>query len=1165
MGSYNFSKVSFMLKVFLTVAVISIPPVLLMEHSIKYQLYFFSLVFAGLIIIIIFKKDLEYRIVIPSKKIIDYVLLGCSLILLSLNVFPDVSIEIPFVLSIIISFFLSGWVITRLLDIEKSKLSLGLLVLVFCLSIGLTSIIYFGTLITETSSYLSLVFVGMACLPLINNWLRKDKNNLKIDDENKVNITVFDTLVILGLIGFFVFFLVTLYPEINDVRGRDAITHFLFTNQQILTPDNYGSVYPWFHHVWGSVLQMSSPSMSVFLTGISVLGVFLILSFFVMSREYLKKIDQRAHLLATIFFTAFTGLGWINFIQNKLSVGINENSLLLEWTLLQTVRNSSWMDVGVGHAMWLFASFRPITTAFIVIFVILYLMKKDNLSNQKFVVIMSFLGLTLSQLHLPEFILFTVFLVVLSIFLPKVKLRLKLTNISFVLSSIAFVGITYLYNGYFGSGGPQSSLQVYFILIPIVTFSAYLLTLFTQRPRINFSFNFKIVSIILIFAFVILVINWYSNIDNFSVSELRTIFAVPLEFYPVLLGIIGVFGLIGCFVVLKKYSKQPIAIFVVLLATVFVFGRLLSYLNANIIETSYFERRLIPMIFVPVSMLAPFLILKILDGKDKIPSLKKTKDLWKVVVIALIVFTGTFSTFLTFEHQIIATERNQYTLEEKELINSIQNTDPYSSLLVVTERTRNVAEAGMFGQILDAKRHKLWEWISPEMPLNAISSLDSSGIFFLTDNDKEIISKEYSDGYIGSHLVNIASYLSNGEQDSVTNLPKLSPPQSQSQTILVLPEGIEQYYYAYDFLSMGNYDYTTALIQDIETISQGKVLVTINEEIGMDLINFRNEYDLEFNKIIIFDNSGNEFSLNLEKDQNQFIENFTVLSNYENSIPFILQKNFEDFEVYYINLNPILQEINDKDVDPKKFKETYANVLSTVDENLPHYVSTERYKFRFQPEGYFTFNNLHAYGDIIFTSTSIISKIDSQINVDVDGKRNNHKEISLILPVSIDKSSSKTIEAVLEKGGGFYSKVIMNSSNLVFQGDPAIVSLIAKDGNVTKIEGQLIEIELPKSINLIRQPTVEIEGTAEFEEIVAQGALEKKLRTAGGKHNRLLDSWSQDMTVNGYANFSIKFSDDYSFVDKATFIGKKEYALPIYPYDELNNLLNFFTFSNNLE
>lgn len=1187
-GNKKLQEISFILKISLIVGMILIPPVFLMAHTIKYPLYLFTLILTGLIILVVFKNNFEYKLSFPSLKITDYFLLCCSLVLLVFNVFPDISIEIPFILSIIISFFLLGWVLTRLLVIEKSRINLSLLTIAFCLSIGLTALLYFFTLITGTVSVFPFAFVGISLIPIIKDWLTKnEKNSHDTHDDRKHG--VFELLVILGVTSFFVFFLITIYPEISDLPGPDRLIHYLQTKQQILTPDNYGSTYPWFHHTWGTVIEMSSPTMPLFFTGISVLSIFLIYSFYIMSKEYLKKIDHRAHLIATIFFSTFAGLGWIYFIQERLTTQITSNPLLLEWSLLQSARNISWWDIGSGQATWLFLEFRPATVSFILIFVILYLMKRHDLSKRNFIIVISFLGLTLAQIHLPEFIFFTVFLICLAIFLPKVKLRLKLTCISIFFGSVASLVVTFFELNYFGSEILQSSLQGYLVILPIITFCAYLLTLYNKRPKINFKFNAKIATAIIVSIYVVLAIIWFSNVDNWTISQLRTIFAVPVEFYPMLLGVIGIFGMIGGIIVLKRYSEQPIAIFVIIMIVGFIFARFLTFLNANVIDTSYFERRVIPIVFVSASILAPLLILRIVKKNNNTPSLKKIKDLWKVAFIASIVVGGMFSTFLTFEYQILIIENNKLTPEEKVLIESLQDIVPYSSLVTVTQRSVSVAEFGLFGQILDAQRFKLWDWSAPELPLYAISTLNSPTIFSLSDVDKKIISNEYADGYLSSHLLNIASDLRKGDKRTATYLPKLSPPISASPIVLVLPENQNDFYYAYDFLSFGNYNYTTAQLNDIETIRHANVIISPNEQIGIQLINLKSTYELNFEKIIIFNlngygplvdsNSTQVQSSYIEDDERNMIQlpskivvnqnitatNFTAIANYEHSIPFVLQKKFKDFDVFYVNVNPILQKFDEGKENPGELHVLYSKVLEIIDKNLPRYVPTERHQFRFQPGGDFTFNNLHATGNLTFTSSSIISKIDSQINVNIDGEGYNYKDISLILPVSVGKSTIKTTEAVLENGTGFYSRILMNSSNVVFQGSPTIVSLVSKDGDIKKIQGNQIQIDLQKSANLIRQPSIQVDGIMEFVDVIAHGELEKKLQLNLKQISQVGDSGGGDLKVEGFGNFTIKFSDDYSFAHKVTFEGKKEFSENIYPYDELKNLLNFFSISNRIE
>ena len=1340
----NHSKISITLKISIIVAIILIPPVLLMEHTIKYALYFFSLILTGLIITFIFSRDFEFKFPFPSLRIIDYFLIGTFLIFLVSTFFSNRSIEIPFVLSIIVLFFLLGWVFTRLLGIEKSNLNLSLVVIAFCLSIGLTALLFFFTLITETLSVLPSVFVGIAFLPIINDRLVKHKKNFLEDFKVvKRKQSVFDALVILWIISLFIFFLASVYPELSEVPGRDVVRHVFRTSQQTLTPDIYQSTYPWFHHTWGTVFQLSSPSMSLFQTGISLLAVFLIFSFYIMSKAYLKEIDRRAHLLATIIFSVFSGFGWLYFLKNKLTVELPLELLDSEWFFLRAALEASWWDIGKGEAMWLLMSFRPITIGFILIFVLLYLMKRHDLSKRNFIIVVSFLGLTLGQIHLPEFIFFTVFLFALAILKPKVKLRLKETCLAFFFGTIAFLFVSLMNQNFFGAELPQSSLQWYIIFLPVIAFISFILTLFPKRPKIAIKFNTLIAASIVVFIFAFLLITWFLNSENSAYLDLLPIKAVPWEYYPMLFGLTGIFGILGSIIVLKKYSEHPIIIFVIFMLVGIIFARSLTFLNANVFEIGYFERRIIPIVFVSVAMLAPLLILKLINAKGKMPSLKNTKGMLIVAVLSLIIVGGMFSTFLTFEHQILLAQNNKIRPDENNLIKSLDDVDPYSSILTITKRTMRLAEFGVVGQTLDAQRFKVWDWTTPEMPLNAISSLDSSSLFFLRENDKRQISRTYSDGYLGSHLVNLAPYLKNDNEPNITYLPRLSPPISKSPVILVLPEEKNHFYYAYDFLSLGNYNYTTALLLDIETISTANVLIAPNEEIGLQLMNLRNEYDLKFDRLIIFNLDGygplvissevlpttsqelssaldwetvglrkgtisipkledhfdpeishdklisinvgdgeyrrwsvshsfeiprdlskfefikfnwygnndqqeyqimfksdkknliryqfqdswnglkqvviptkivdekvNVFGVHIRKitignatwnniseidirpgsinnkgsfyfngfffddylshtyiedgkkerlhfpgelviNQNILPGNFTVLANYEHDIPFILEKNFKDFKVDYVNVNPIIQKLDEGSEDSRDFYPLLANILEMIDEELPRYEPISKHRFRFQPGGYFTFNNLKADGDLKFSSPSIITKVNSEISVNVDGKDLNYENISLILPVSVEQSSAKATQAVLENGTGFYSRIIMNSPKILFEGDPAIVSLIDKNGNITKIQGQRIQIDLPMSNNLLRQPSIQIDGVAKFEEIMGHGELEKKLRKS-----------AEHLTVEGSVNFTIKFSDEHFFAHNTVIKGKKIFSEPVYTYDEIKNLLTIFTFSN---
>ena len=99
--------------------------------------------------------------------------------------------------------------------------------------------------------------------------------------------------------------------------------------------------------------------------------------------------------------------------------------------------NASYLDIGVGQSSWLWLWFRPITLGFTILFVLLYLMRREDLTKQKYIIISSLLILTLSQIHFSELVIFIVLLFVLALLFPTVKLRLKETSISILIGLAA--------------------------------------------------------------------------------------------------------------------------------------------------------------------------------------------------------------------------------------------------------------------------------------------------------------------------------------------------------------------------------------------------------------------------------------------------------------------------------------------------------------------------------------------------------------------------------------------------------------------------------------------------------------------------------------------------------------------------------------------------------
>src|SRR5947209_18495688 len=71
--------------------------------------------------------------------------------------------------------------------------------------------------------------------------------------------------------------------------------------------------------------------------------------------------------------------------------------------------------------------------------------------------------------------------------------------------------------------------------------------------------------------------------------------------------------------------------------------------------------------------------------------------------------------------------------------------------------------------------------------------------------------------------------------------------------VLISPENQSEAYYAYDILSLGNYNYTTAPLWDLNSISKAKIIVTPSEEITLKLMEYKKQYGLQYEKLIILE------------------------------------------------------------------------------------------------------------------------------------------------------------------------------------------------------------------------------------------------------------------------------------------------------------------------
>jgi hypothetical protein len=861
---------------FFIIAIVLSLVILLLDHPVKYVLYIFGLSLTGILFLITDRCDYKFKLSMPfSFNVVDYFFIACSIGVLASNIFANPIMNISFILSVIVTFFLPGWVLLRLLEIDRvMKFNVMLLVLSFAVSIGFSSLIFTFTLLFKTSTasiFLSIIYTSISSLPLLKDHLYKSsKKNQKqqssYSSNNEREYNLFDVLLLVWISLFFIFIISNLYPQMAYIPGYDIVRHFSKSKELILAPDVYGSKYPWFHFTWASVMELSGPPMWLFQSGIVWLSIMLIYSFYTMAKTYLSDIDKRAPILATVFFSVFAGFGWFYFIKKVLNIP----NLSEYYHILSMSVNASYLDIGYGQGSWLWLWFLPWTLGFTIFFVLLCLLRRKDLTGHKYTIITSLLILTLSQVHFSELIIFVVFLFVLALFFPAINLRLKETVISVLIGLAASALLTATYQNVLSSGYLLSSNE-YLLVLAVLGTLGFILVRYPSRPKISFRIDLTLITSIAFFVYSVFIFYWFSNSDTFLLNNINKIGAVPWEFYPMLLGIVGVFAIPGFVLVAKKFRNHPIIIFTALLVFAIVFGRIVTYVNASLVSTDYWERRLIPFVYVSCSLLAPVIVLRLIEQikqKQKmVTGLKALKNTLTATFLSFLVLGGILSPFLTVEYHILNKAKVGPTNNEINIQRSLNTIGqcsycitPYSTVLTVGDRSKSIAEYGSSGYIVGYYKYQIWPSASPELPLNVLYALNSSAIIYLNQQDlKEITKNKYGNGYIASHLLKLApASLREGSAGGLFQIPRQTPPSSKSDIVLVLPvdSGNKFYYYSYDILSQAGYNYTTVLLSDINSIRKARVVVTPSEEIALKVMKYKNEYNLKFEKLIVLNLDG---------------------------------------------------------------------------------------------------------------------------------------------------------------------------------------------------------------------------------------------------------------------------------------------------------------------
>lgn len=830
--------------------IFSIPTLFLIDDPIKYPLFSFQLALIFLFSLKFSKwnelsVNFEFNI---SLKIIDILFTIMAITLFLIQVFGyNVGIHIP--LAIIILSILPGYVLLRLLDFHCMHSWIEFLVISFTASFILTNLIggFILSFKNQWSIILTFIYVLISLIPFLKNKIVKAKKNLNFSC--KYRFDIIDGFLLIWIVTFVVYVIWLFYPDMGLNWTMDIYNNFSSAARLIKGSQPVFSNYPFFILHEAILYKLLNLSMLMFQTTTAYLSIFVILSFYIMSQAYLKSVDKNLPIMSTIFWTVFSGFGWISFLTEKIS----NSSNLSQMALLGRAWAVSFWDVGYGSGSSLWFWYRGQTLGFTLLFALIYLLRRKSLSNRSLIILCTILVTALSLSHPPEIFVFVSLLLIIAIFAPKTNLRLSEGLRGTVYGLIFTIILSLFLEEWIGIGLLFSNIYI-FLLLGTSIF-AYFLVVSGWRGY-NFMMIEKFVkpfSILLILVFSVLLLTWLFSVETFNVNAVNETGYVPFFLYPAIFGIVGFLSFSGLALISKKHEGNCLILFSYLFLVVLIFSKLVSFININYLYVGYFERRLLPIAYAACAILASYPLLKL------IKTIKAKRNFVAFFLIGFIIFSGVTSTCLTIEFQKKALLSNSVTETELDIAEYLSKTLSNGTDAPLFALPSSLSKMGL--SLLPSYKYGNMEAWSSKYPEEALTVLYPPSslppYIYLGEDDLQVLDYSNQNGFLSQHLLRFAPQIYQDNNASIYHLLNATPPSVNGEAVLVIPESVndDNYLFSYDLLSLGGYDYTTRLDSDSNINWANTVVIPYDDTRTQNLINLIEGTETGIKKTIIVINS----------------------------------------------------------------------------------------------------------------------------------------------------------------------------------------------------------------------------------------------------------------------------------------------------------------------
>lgn len=704
--------------------------------------------------------------------------------------------------SIGVVFFLPGYFILRLIDVDCSIRNLDALVFSFLLSylytpfISLISLLSFGKVSAVFYLTASLLFLTI-CIFASRIFVNRNIYTKKEDIEVHLNL-----ILLLNIIGFFIATL-AFSKDYGYIAGFDvwrhlgtAISIIRYGLEVVRIPLN------WFHIGLVSLFTLSGFPMVNSTLVLVMLNVMPILAFYCMAKGIFGEKTCVLPAVATVFFSLFSGFGW-TYALYRMQVESWTNALArtASITANDTVFSNLWIW---GH--------NPAWIGFIAFFMLFYLLF-GTVTHKGVVFSLTLLTFLVGwALHVAEVYIFVILFGII-LFCQSLKRSSKLS-----VCLALFVGLSTtlilveLSPGiaFFTIGFRESLLLLVYLIVTTVLMFASDRKMFVSFKKVityvKYNRTMQIsISMSILFLWLLSFYFWAQ--EEATLWNLRDISAdigfVPWYTYPMKLGMVGFFGLLA--LLLKDDIRSFLgrtslhyATFLILVAALFVFGKIITITKIYYLSVDYWEIRILRYFLHGfVAIIAAMFVLYLFNFiKHRIRQIEIKKQglslkLLTAILLALVIVAGTMSTVFSVDYRANQ-PRRAVTKDLGIATLSLEESNPFKnqSVMFVSIMTDSADILDRLGvkQVYDPMRNTIVLAANPATYYFGIWFTKANYLLYVPEFDDYILESN-RDSFIYTSVLQAFDPAYRINETLIYELPCGVPPTPGSEVLLIIPTG----------------------------------------------------------------------------------------------------------------------------------------------------------------------------------------------------------------------------------------------------------------------------------------------------------------------------------------------------------------------------------------